>query len=131
MRLTAVCAPCAFVCGVIFEFNRIPALILGAGLAVLFLAAWTWYLPRRVGAVEIETGDRAVCIRSGVIFRKTRIVPFARTVYCERRTDILSRFTGTCALCVRLARRDVVIRGLTPSDADAICNLLEGNYDKG
>lgn len=119
-RACVVMITCAFLLGIVMVFSVLWATILILLAAVLFLAAWLFYIPAFAKSMMINLSDTSISVSRGVFLKKKYVIPNARQVYAQRyRTPIDSLFQLT-NVTIRLTRGSVTIFGLTKADADTV-----------
>lgn len=62
------------------------------------------YLPIYFKNYSLSVNENAIIIKSGVLLRHERIIPFPRLVFAERQKTILARAFGVSSLILRAAR---------------------------
>lgn len=120
IRLLLVGAVSAFGCGVLYVFCYIPALVIGAGIFLLFIFEWTYYIPQYVCRIKVVIGDECIAVSRGVFIHRTVIIPNPKSVYCEYIRSPLMYCFGVGSVRIKLIRRSVIISGLSMSDAELI-----------
>ena len=109
--------------------SGIVAWALGAwGLVVVALAAYTWWYPRRAHAAwGWRIDERVLEIRSGVVFRVTRLVPLSRLQHVDLQSGPIERSFGLASLIVHTAGThdsSVPLPGLDAAAAAALRDHL-------
>lgn len=120
IRLSLVGAVSAFGCGVLYVFCYIPALIIGAGIFLLFIFGWVYYIPQYVRRIRVIIGDECLAVSRGVFIHRTVIIPNPKCVYCEHIRSPLMYCFRVESVRIKLIRRSVIISGLSKADAELV-----------
>ncbi len=105
---------------VIWVIYRIPALYICAGIFVLYLILFVWYVKSYVNHCSIELPCDKIIVSSGNLFRRKRIISDDSVIYYERRVGIVGRMFGICTLHLHLTHRTVTVFGLTAEAVEEI-----------
>ncbi len=105
---------------------HIPALIVGAGIFVVYLVLLLRYINSYVNHYEVELRQDDIIILSGRLFRRHRIIAIGSVIFYERRVGVIGRFFGICSLHLHLTHRTVNILGLTVDGIKHIEEKLKG-----
>lgn len=132
LRLKALllALPVAFVLGVIYYFNHIPALILGVGIFVLFFLAWAIYIPLTVKGIMVKSKPNGLWIYKGVIIKRRHFLPYSRPIYCKLISGPLLRLFRLSTVKIMLVGGEASVKGLSRADAAKLTGLLEAPYDR-
>lgn len=124
LRCAILAVPAAFLCGAAAAFSVAVCIAASVILALLFVFAVLFYLPRLVRSCQI-TQAQEITISYGVFFTKTNIVPRNRILWMECAQTPLTKWFGLCSLHLYAARSSVKLWLLAQEDSEQLWDIID------
>jgi membrane protein YdbS with pleckstrin-like domain len=99
-------------------------MILTAAWVLLFLLLYLVWLPLYYRSIRFRVGERAVLLRSGVLLRKTAVMPVAAIQFTGLRALPGERILGLCTLQLVAAGARLRLPGLPRGEAEGLAARL-------
>ena len=122
LRVRLFVYTCPVLVGFIFLFKLSKPLAI-ASITVYFsvmLVVFCLYVPIYVKGYSLLASSKAICVKRGVIFKRSFFVPFSDALFCDSVQTPLSAMFGIKAVRIHLMRRTLTIDGISRSDAQLL-----------
>lgn len=130
VRATLLLIVAAFLCGVLFVFSNIMAIVFGIGAVVIYLLLMFLYFPYLYKGYMYGFLSKQIFIKKGVLFHRNIHIRMDKIQYCVLIQGPLQRLFGLASVLILMAGSQEYIRDIHVKNAEKLRKVLVQNENE-